>query len=294
MGANIPGHYVKQYATNIQLLLQQQGSRLRGKVMEGTHKGEQASPVDQLGSVEMQPVTTRFAPMGRIDPDTDRRWIFPLSYDLPQLIDKFDLLKTLQDPKSIYAKNAANAAGRRIDRTIVASFFSSAKTGKEGGTSTAFPSGQTVAVDFGAAAPVGMTVAKLREARRLLKAADVDIDTDPIYMLLDAGAEDNLLAEAQVVSTDFNDRPVLVDGRLRRFLGFEFIHSELAIETLSGGYKQIPAWAKSGMYLGMWEDWRTDVSERNDLQGIPWQIYVWMTIGATRIEEKKVVRILCA
>src|SRR5688572_14457205 len=118
MGANIPGHYVKQYATNIMLLLQQQGSRLRGKVTEGSYQGEQASPVDQMGPVEMQEVTTRFAPMGRIDPDVDRRWIFPLSYDLPQLIDRFDVLKTLQNPKSKYAQNAANAAGRRMDRTI--------------------------------------------------------------------------------------------------------------------------------------------------------------------------------
>jgi hypothetical protein len=44
----------------------------------------------------------------------------------------------------------------------------------------------------------------------------------------------------------------------------------------------------------MWQDITTHISERNDKAGIPWQVYVYGTFGATRLEEKKVVEIKCA
>lgn len=290
MSVNLPSHFAQQYATNIQLLLQQKGSRLRDKVMMGMHQGEQASPVDQVGAVEMQEVTSRFAPMGRVDAAVDRRWCLPTSFDLPQLVDKFDELKMITDPKSKFVENAVAAAGRKIDQLLISAFFGTAKTGKTGSTSTTFPAGQEIAVAFGASGDVGVTVAKLREAKRILMANEVDLENDPIYCALTALGHDNLLAEAQVVSTDFNDRPVLVDGKLTRFLGINFVHTELL--ELSSGDTMVPVWAKSGMHLGVWGDIQTSISQRHDLQGEPWQAYVKMTMGATRLEEDKIVKIL--
>src|SRR5690242_989379 len=60
MSVNLPQHYVREYATVLQLLLQQKGSKLRPFVTTGMYVGDQASPVDQIDSVEMQQVTTRF------------------------------------------------------------------------------------------------------------------------------------------------------------------------------------------------------------------------------------------
>jgi len=50
----------------------------------------------------------------------------------------------------------------------------------------------------------------------------------------------------------------------------------------------VPAWAKSGMHLGLWNDVQTSISRRNDLRGEPWQSYVTASFGATRLEENKV------
>jgi hypothetical protein len=292
MSVNIDTWRVQQYASNIKMLLQQKGSRLRGKVMEGTHKGKQASPVDQVGAVEMQPVTTRFQPMGRVDAATARRWVQPLSFELPQLVDDFDLLKLISDPKSIYVENAVAAAGRQIDNIIIDAFFGTAVTGETASGSTVFDTNYSVAADFGASAEVGLTVAKLREGRRLLMANEVDLETDPIYCAVTARQHDNLLAEAQVISTDFNDRPVLVEGQLRRFLGINFVHTEL-LDLVNTDDRAVPLWAKSGMHLGIWGDIETSVSKRNDLSSEPWQVYVKLTCGATRLEEKKTIRLLC-
>lgn len=293
MSVNIPNHYAQQYATNVQLLLQQEGSRLRGLVTEGQYIGEQASPVDQIDSVEMQAVTGRFEPMGRVDADTTRRWVTPNDFDLPQMIDSFDKLRLLTDPNSAYVKNAVNAANRKIDDIIIAAFFAAAKTGKTGSGSTSFPAGQVVAVTQGAAAATGLTVAKLREGRRILRANEVDLDMDPITCVVTSKQEDNLLAEAQVISLDFNDRPVLVDGRIKKFLGINFVPSErLAVNATP--YRRVPLFAKSGMHLGIWNDITTDISQRKDIRGLPFQAYVYLTIGATRLEEDKIVEILCA
>jgi hypothetical protein len=212
---------------------------------------------------------------------------------LPQMIDSFDKLRLLTDPSSMYVQNATNAAKRKMDDVIITAFFAAAKTGKTGSSSTSFPSTQQVAVNQGASGNTGLTVAKLREARRILRANEVDLDMDPITCVVSSKQEDNLLAEAQVISLDFNDRPVLVDGKLKSFLGMNFVPSErLAVDGSS--YRRVPVFAKSGMHLGIWNDITTDISQRKDIRGLPFQAYVYMTIGATRLEEKKTVEIKCA
>lgn len=294
MSQNLPAHYVMQFATNIQLLLQQKGSKLRSTVTTDSYVGKQASPVDQIGKIEMQTVVNRFAPMGRVDAPVDRRWVYPTDYDLPQLIDAFDKLRLLIDPKSKYVENAVAAAGRQLDRLILAAALGTAKTGEQGATSTDLPAAQKIAVNFGGAAS-GLNVAKIREGKRLLMKADVDLETDEIYLPIGADQHDDLLGEIQIISSEFNgaDQPVLKEGKIMRFLGVNFIHTELSQANLSAGDVLLPMYAKSGMHLGLWADVATDISQRKDLQGLPWQAYVTLTAGATRLEEKKVVQIAC-
>lgn len=292
MSVNAPTFYAQQFATNIALLLQQKGSRLRMAVTEKSYVGEQASPVDQVGAVEMQEVVGRFAQMGRIDATLDRRWVLPSSFDLPQLIDSFDLLKMIVDPKSSYVENAVNAAGRQFDRLIIAAATGTCQTGKTGSTGTVLPAGQKVSISFGAGGNTNLTVAKLKETVRLMLANEVDLATDPLFMPLTASQHDSLLNEIQVVNKDYNRDAVLVEGKITRFMGINFLHTEL-LTTSAASTRVVPCWAKSGMHLGIWGDIQTDVAQRKDIQSLPWQVYVKMTAGATRIEEKKVVQVTC-
>lgn len=292
MSLNLPSHYVQQYASTIQLLLQQKESKFSPFVMRGNHVGKQASPVDQIGAISMQPVVGRFQPIGRVDAPVDRRWVLPSDFDLNQLIDSFDKLRLLLDPESSYVQNAVMAANRQMDDLIIAALFGTAKTGEQGATSTTFPAGNQVAVNFKAAGNVGLTVEKLREAKRLLMANQVDLDSDPISCFVTAKQHDDLLGQAQVVSTDFNDRPVMVEGRVTRFLGINIIHCERLANDATP-YRRVPVFAKSGMYLGLWNEMTTDISQRKDLQGHPWQAYLTMTAGSTRLEENKIIEIKC-
>jgi len=296
MSANAPDHFVTQFATNIQLKLQQKGSRLRKTVMEGTHYGEKASPVDQIGAIEMQQVVSQFAPKSRTDAVLDRRWVFGEDYELNQMLDSYDKLKLLIDPKSKQVENAVLAAGRQIDRFIYAAAVGSAKTGKNGGTTTNFLSGNIINVNFGGGSDVGLTVEKLIEAKRLLMRADVDLESDELWCPIGATQHANLLSQIEVISSDFNGgMPVMKDGKLMEFLGIKFVHTEItnATANLSSGDAVIPVYAKSGMYLGIWDDIKTDIGVRRDISKNPWEASVTLTAGATRLEEAKVVKILC-
>lgn len=294
VNSGIPLFYVQQFSSNIQLKLQQKGSRLRHTVMSGNQIGSQASPVDQFGAIAANKVVNRYAPMQQVDAPTDRRWVFPQDYDLPQLLDSFDKLRLLINPMSAYVENAVYALGRAMDQEILTGLIGTNFTGNNGTTSTTLPAGQIVSVQQGAASPTNLTVAKLRQAKKILLQNEVDLDADQIYCAITAQNHDSLLAEVQVISQDFNDHPVMVEGRIQRYLGINFIHTELlstGTDDQAGTSTQVPMWAKSGAYLGIWNDIGSEISQRNDLQSIPYQAYVKGTFGGTRLEEKKVVQI---
>jgi hypothetical protein len=232
----------------------------------------------------------RFAPLGRVDAAVARRWVLPTDKELPQLFDSFDQLRIISDPKSQYAANAANAVARFYDRLIIAAALGTSVTGKTGTGTEAFDTTNfSVAANFGAAAATGLTVAKLIEAKKKMEAAFVDMD-EPLSLVISAAQHANLLNEAQVTSRDFNDKPILVNGRVAYFMGFNIVTSEYLTKVGADRYNF--AFAKSGLYLGTWADMQSDVSIRKDLTGLPWQHYVKATAGATRLEQGKIIRIL--
>ncbi len=293
MSANMDVFRVQQFGTNVNLLLQQEGSKLRSAVTTANYKGKAAEVVNQIASIEAQRVTSRFAPMGRVDAALDRRWVYPVAYDLPQLEDSFDQLLKMVDVKSHYVTNAVYAMGRAMEYEIITAFRATAKTGEQGGTNTAFTTANEIDVAVGGA-NTRLNVAKLRAVRELILANHIDMDKDPIYVGLTAKDDASLLNEIEIISRDFNgsDKPVLRDGKIERFLNMNFVHCEL-LETLAAGTNEvnIPVWAKSGMHLGIWEDVKPSVSTRHDIQGEPWQLYVKGMFGATRVDEKKVFNI---
>jgi hypothetical protein len=300
MSINDPIWYSQEYSRIVQHLAQQKQSRFRGAVMTGTHSGASASPVNQIGLVEMSDVTDRYAPMQRTDAPLDRRWLAPLSNDLEQLVDSFDALKTIVDPQSSEAQAAANAANRAVDKRIGSAFFASAMTGVTGGTTTTFPTSTTtnvVSVNTGGTAS-GINVAKLEEGRQKLLAAEEDLENDPIYVGITSLDHQKLINEIQIISLDFNERPVYdANGLIKSWRGFNFIHSEMnwltttATDDQSGASRALPMWVKSAMWFGVWGDISTDISQRKDLRSLPWQVYTTLTCNATRLRESGVIKI---
>ena len=308
---------VQQYKTNVAMLLQQQGSRLRSTVRNETFMGKAASMVEQFGSVSAQLVTSRHSDTPLISVPQDRRWIFPRDYVWADLVDKVDKLRLLIDPTSQYAMAGAWAMGRAIDDEIISGVFNSNATGENGTTPTgllsAFGGGsQVVAGNVGASAATGLNIAKLRRAKLILYASEVDIDTEEMYVAITAKQHDDLLNETQAISLDYNSKPVLVDGKIDTFMGFKFVHSEripggasfnaalnpnILTGSTDGTYAtnsrfMVPFWCKSGVVMGAWNDIKTSVDLRPDKMNAT-QVMVTGTFGASRTEEKRVGFINC-
>src|ERR1019366_10188834 len=94
--------YTAQYSTNLELLLQQKGSKLRGFVDTGSYDGKMASPIQQIAPITAKAPAGRFAPKDNTQATFVRRWVFPSELDVNQLLDGFDQLQTIVDPKSGY------------------------------------------------------------------------------------------------------------------------------------------------------------------------------------------------
>ena len=260
---------------------------MRDCVTVGSYTGKAAKAVEQIGEVTAQARTSRHADTPLISTPHDARWVHPTDYEWADMIDDQDKLRMLIDPTSPYAMNGAYALGRAMDQVIITAALGTALTGENGSTSTAFDTAnQQIAV--GAA---GLTIAKLRTAKKILMANEVDVENDPLYIAVTATQLDELLGTTEVTSSDFNTVKALVQGSVDTFMGFKFIHTELLGVDGSGDRRCI-AWAKSGLHLGMWNDINTKISERAD-KSYATQVYVKGTFGATRVEEGKVVEIIC-
>jgi len=300
MSENLPKLFTTQFSTVLEMKLQQRMSKLRGRCMEGFHVGKQASPIQYIGAVQMKAPAGRFAPIGRQDADFVRRWVLPVDRDANQLIDTFDKLKTAIEPTSQYADVAAAAVAREWDDRLIQAAFSISLTGTDSSSfinETFDPNGVglTIIPTFASAANSGLTVAKMIEAKRIMRKAQVDVDEETMTWVTNSQGEADLLNQVQVVSTEFSDKPVLQEGRVTRFMGWDIIYSErLSVETVTTQVRDNIAFVRSGLYLGIWKDTENDVSRRYDLSSLPYQIYTMMSSGATRLEPARLLKAQCA
>lgn len=284
MSTQITTAFVNQFSSNIQMLSQQMGSLLRNAVDVETVNGEKAF-FDQVGSAAAVLRTTRHADTPLVDTPHSRRMVTMSDYEYADLIDDQDKVRLLVDPTSTYARAAAAAMGRAMDDVIISAALGSALTGKDGTTSTPFDSNNQIAV--GAA---GLTLAKLIEAKEILDSNDVD-PSIPRYIAVSPKQITNLLDDPEVTSADYNTVRALVKGELDTYVGFKFITTNrLGLD--GSGDRRCFAWAMDGIKLAVGKEPTARIDERAD-KSYATQVYYCMSVGATRMEEAKVVEILC-
>jgi hypothetical protein len=286
MSTQITTAFVNQFSANIQMLSQQMGSLLRNAVDVETVTGEKAF-FDQVGSAAAVQRTSRHADTPLIDTPHSRRMVTMSDYEYADLIDDQDKVRLLVDPTSTYSRAAAAAMGRAMDDVIISAALGTALTGKDGGTSTAF----ATATNQIAAGATGLTLAKLIQAKEILDAGDVD-PSIPRYIAVSPKQISNLLNSTTVTSSDFNTVKALAMGEINSFVGFNFIvTNRLGVDGSAA--RRVIAFAMDGIKLAIGREPTARIDERAD-KSYATQIYYAMTLGATRMEEKKVVEVLCA
>jgi hypothetical protein len=288
------GLYEIKFTQIFELLAQQMEARIPTSFRQQTHTGSKAAQaIRQVGKTNPTQRMNRLEPVAFTQMVNDSRWVYPKPWDEYAAFDEWDQLQTEADPKGSWAEAIVAGMNRTQDAECIRAFFETSNTGEQGNYTTAFPAGNTIAVNYNASGNTGLTVAKLRQARRLLLQNEVDLNMGSIYCVAAAVQLDDLLAEAQVINRDFNqpDAPVLEEGKITRFLGIQFIHSELLTMTVDP-FWQVPVYHETGMHFGTWQGINTRIVQRNDLRMAPWQIGVSALFGATRLQEAKVMQIL--
>tara|TARA_R110002012_G_scaffold316677_2_gene531913 strand:- start:1291 stop:2151 length:861 start_codon:yes stop_codon:yes gene_type:complete len=284
MSVQITTAFVEQYKSNVFHLAQQKGSRLRDAVRTETVTGK-SHFFERIGSSAAEKRTSRHSDTPRMDTPHSRRKVSLEDYDWADLIDQEDKVRMLISPQSEYAMAGAWAMGRAMDDAIIAAATGTALGGVSGGDSIALPSAQKVA--HGSA---GLTLAKLLAAKEILDKNDTDPD-EPRFMLVTAGQLADLLGITSVTSADFNSVKALVQGDVDTFLGFKFIRTErLGLDATPN--RQVLGFCQSAIGLAVGADIQTKISERAD-KNYATQVFLSMSIGATRIEDEKMVEIAC-
>ena len=284
MSTQITTAFVNQFSANVQMLSQQMGSLLRNAVDTESVNGEKAF-FDQVGQAAAVLRTSRHADTPLVETPHTRRMVTMSDYEYADLIDDSDKVRLLVDPTSTYSRAAAAAMGRAMDDVIISAALGTSQTGKDGSTSTTLPAGQKIA--HGSA---GLTIAKLVSAKELLDAASVD-PSIPRHIIVSPKQISDLLKNTTVTSSDFNTVKALAQGEINSFVGFNFIVSN-RLNTDSNSDRQVIAFAQDGLKLAVGKEPAARIDERAD-KSYSTQVYYCQTIGATRMEEEKVVEIAC-
>ncbi len=290
--------FTTQYTTTVEILLQQKISKLRGLVASGSYVGKQASPIQQIAPVEFKAPIGRYAPIQFQIPTYTRRWVFPTDRDVGIPVDNFDLLKSIVDPKAPINEVVMAAANRFFDDMIIQALWADAKTGVDASSlsTESWPASTFVVADtFDSASTVGMTYAKLVEARRILQHYQNDIQAESVTAVAGSQQASDLFKQMEVIDKDYNADSVVENGSVTRLLGTNIVYSErLSTTTVSGNtVRRCPVFVQSGLHLGVWKDMEVNASERNDLTSRPWQLYSMISAGATRTQLGKLIEVQC-
>lgn len=304
MSFTVTDAFVQQFTGAVRLTAQQSTSRLRGCVMEDTITGE-AAYLEQIAPTAARKRTSRHSDSPVMNTQHLRRRISPYTYEWGDYIDGADKVRMLIDPANSYVMAASSALNRGLDDEILAGFFGVAYTGHSGSTSVTWPNGNAestptqpagtqVAVNdwtYGnGSGNSGLTISKLISAKVALDAAEGD--DEERYIAVKGIQLGNLLATTEATSADYNSVKALVNGAIDTFMGFKFIHSERLLLN-SSSQTRVPAWRKSGIGLGVAKDISSRVAERAD-KSFSWYAWAGMDAGAARLEEAKIVEIICA
>lgn len=283
-----------QYRQTVTLLTQQTQSVLSGYVRRESITGQKTA-FDRIGPVEAVKRTGRHADTPLIGTPFDRRWVDASPWDWADMIDNPDKIRTLVDPTGQYVQNAVAAFNRVKDRVIIEAAFANAWAGQNGDIAVPFPATQTIVANATIAKPAGdgdakgLTIEKLRLARKMFRRADVPAST-PLYCVISAEQLDNLLGTTEVTNADYNTVRALVNGDVNSFMGFRFISSELL--PIENETRDILCFAEGGLLLGVATDTTVEIGKRPD-KNYSTQVYAGMDIGAVRMEECRVIKIQC-
>lgn len=284
MSFTVEAHHVLKYGEDVDLVFQQEGSRLRPAVEVKTGIVGKSFSTNAIGIIEAATKDSRHEQHAHQNPDHIVRWANLVYYYNSLMMDPDDDDRVLANPKNKYVMAAAMSLGRRVDRTILTAAMGTAITGEDRTGTQALPTAQIVT-----GSTSGLTLAKVKTAARILD--ENEVPAGDRFLALSAQGIEDLMGETGVTSIDFNADKPLTTGRIQQFYGFNLISTQLLpIGSVAANVRQAMAWHKSAIILGFSRENYSRIALRHDMHDA-WETYSAKDLGAVRKWDEGVVQI---
>lgn len=287
MVATINQNFGIQFSDMFHILVQQEASVLRNVFPVEIRPGEKEF-FNRIGKFTASEVTQRLQPTNWQDAPHSRRMATVRQYEACTTLSSIDEIKMLLDPTNAYTKGLASAQGRNYDSVILSALLGTAATGADGTGTQAFDTtNQQVAHGS-----TTLTWAKIDSAIEKLEQNDINVDREPLVLILNARGKQDLYTDTtnRGVSVDFQKmKPLAGDPLMYR--GIEFITTQLVPdETADTTFRAILC-TKDSLRVAMAQDIRLEMAKLPE-HSFALGIATYMAFGAVRMEETKVVDIL--
>lgn len=284
----ITAAFVQQFHDSFEIASQQKDSRLQAAVHDRGMITGASFTINDMGTIEMAPITTRFGDTVWDVPEAGTRNALMADYGVFVPIEKRDLRKLIAEPQGPYLQLTLAAANRKKDDVIYRALLDPVlrKVVNNGAYApVALPASQKIL-----AGGTGMTKAKLIAAKAMFRRNECDEQNgEELYIAYNADMLIQILSDTTLTSADFMAVKMLQEGALAgNWLGFRWIaYEKLDAVTTT---KTTVAWAKSAVHFGTGAEYNTDIGPRRDKNNTI-QISVDASYGAGRADEKKAVSI---
>lgn len=295
MSANSPAFYSVQYASAVELLAQQMAPRLAMLAVPMTAEGKSATVVDQIDTIEADERTTRYDDIVPGDPAHTRPWVFPRHFDKAIFFDNLDKLRMNANPTSEYVQTLVAAINRKMDDEFIRALYADRLMGENGTTTEIFSASMQIGTNVGGTSS-GLNVEKLQAALEVFRSLEVGLDQpEQINVAMSPKQERNLMNEIEVTSSEYTVKRIIDSGTMvgSGFMGINWVISN-RLPVDGSSLRRVPFWVNKGMSFCTWDGGRkTDVTQRKDKRGQPWQAYVQGNFGAVRRDADRVIEIKC-
>lgn len=306
------------YDKQIRFQAQQRNSALENSVLRDSSDGERKRHT-LFGKVTPVQITGRNINTPLISTPLDDRWSVTEQWVAADLVDKFDVLRSiLTDINSAYIRAIANGMNRTKDQLILRAASGSAVTGQTGTGTGALPSTQKIAstgsntgstttlpahaFDEGkGSGAVGYTLYKALAAKTILEQQYGQDAIGRLHCAITAYEKNTLVATSRAASTLFNPGEAVqfMNGTLPTYFGvnYHLVADDMILTGTSvpgdgGTDRLIYMWYEDGISLDINQDVEVRIDQRVD-KNMAWQPYAAFMMGAVRLDDKAVVQINC-
>ncbi|EBQ4755625.1 hypothetical protein LE36_19260 [Salmonella enterica subsp. diarizonae] len=286
----ITAAFVQQFHDSFEIASQQKDSRLQACVHDRGKITGTAFTINDMGSIEMNEITTRFGDTVWDVPEAGTRQALMADYGLFIPVEKRDLRKLIASPQGPYMNLTVSACNRKKDDVIYNALINPVprKTEDKGAfTNVSLPASQMIVANS-----QPMTKAKLIAAKAMFRRNECDEQNgEELFITYNSDMLSQILADTTLTSADFMAVKMLQEGKLAdNWLGFKWIAYEKLKKDTTTKAQTAVAWCKTAVHFGTGADYNTDIGPRRDKNNTI-QISVDASYGAGRANESKVVTI---